>query len=115
MRFQFVDNAASNAPGTRRAIRRHVMKGKNMGRKITRGRRHAPRQDDVSGAAKPMGDTTASRGVGYAGQDSENRPFLFPEMVQNPLRSTVFNGHDFEYFSFPIQFSKHMRYLVYQC
>ncbi|KAF7548886.1 hypothetical protein G7Z17_g6756 [Cylindrodendrum hubeiense] len=47
MSFHFVDSGEANTPGARRAIRRHVMKGRNVGKKIQgRGRKNAPPRTD---------------------------------------------------------------------
>ncbi|KAH6897366.1 hypothetical protein B0T10DRAFT_602695 [Thelonectria olida] len=116
MSFHFVNNAAADTPGARRAIRRHVMKGKNLGRKIEgRGRKHAPRRNETHGVAKPLLDKTKSvEDVEDVVEYPENGHLLFPEITEDPLQSNVFNGHEFEYFSFPVQFNPKMRYLVYQ-
>ncbi|KAI1035790.1 hypothetical protein LB505_003843 [Fusarium chuoi] len=45
MKFHFIDNDSTQKPGARKAIRSHVMKGKNLGRTIQgRGKRHAASQ-----------------------------------------------------------------------
>lgn len=62
MSFQFIDNAAINY-GSRKLIRSHVMKGKNLGRKLTRSTnssKQAPAQPVVVDLGSPDTDTTAS-------------------------------------------------------
>ncbi|KAH7145680.1 hypothetical protein B0J13DRAFT_324927 [Dactylonectria estremocensis] len=119
MSFHFVDNGAANTPSGRRAIRRHVMKGKNAGRKIEgRGRKNAPPEtDDFFGnVLRPRGeDREAIETVKDALARPDGTKLLFPEIpAMDVLSPSVLTGSEFAYFSFPVQFTASMRYLVYQ-
>lgn len=106
MEFQFVDNNATNESRSRKTIRSHVMKGKNRGKSIQRGRKNVrpnlvndvPHQKLAEAAIKAQAS-------------------IFPEIAasNSSAFSNPFNGHEFEYFAFPIQFTPTMRNLVYQC
>ncbi|KAF4972960.1 hypothetical protein FZEAL_9460 [Fusarium zealandicum] len=125
MSFHFVDSQAASKPGARTAIRRHVMKGKNLGRTIHgRGRKHALAQEsgffgDVSQLQKRGSHTPHEHDgihdgivIGYDGN-----PLLFPEIIPvDPMysASNPFAGSEFAYFAFPVQFTSSMRYMVYQ-
>lgn len=121
MSFQFIDNGTANTPDSRRAIRSHVMKGRNLGRKIQgRGRKNAPPQTDEF-----FGDVhqphEEERGIIEVAKDAAARQdgskLLFPEIIAVDIAtsSNPFAGSEFQYFSFPIQFTPSMRYMVYQC
>ncbi|KAH8706319.1 hypothetical protein BGZ61DRAFT_449721 [Ilyonectria robusta] len=120
MSFQFIDNGTANTPDSRRAIRSHVMKGRNLGRKIQgRGRKNAPPQTDEF-----FGDVhqphEEERGIIEVAKDAAARQdgskLLFPEIIAVDIAtsSNPFAGSEFQYFSFPIQFTPSMRYMVYQ-
>ncbi|KPM38490.1 hypothetical protein AK830_g8112 [Neonectria ditissima] len=120
MSFHFVDSSAASTPGARRAIRRHVMKGKNLGKRIQgRGRKNAPPPADgfFGDVHRPREEDReiieAAEGA-LARQDRSQ--LLFPEIaaVDIPPSSNAFAGGEFGYFSFPVQFTPAMRYLVYQ-
>ncbi|KAM0425183.1 hypothetical protein ACHAPT_009500 [Fusarium lateritium] len=122
MKFHFVDSHASSDPGSRRAIRRHVMKGKNLGRTIQgRGRKHAAAQEDkifegVQRKEKPE-EIVVARQERDVRVDSDGNPLIFPEIVPPDALgspSSPFVGEEYTYFAFPIQFTPSMRYMVYQ-
>ncbi|KAK7398415.1 hypothetical protein QQX98_012210 [Neonectria punicea] len=120
MSFHFVDSSAASTPGARRAIRRHVMKGKNLGKKIQgRGRKNAPPPadeffGDIHRPRKEDREIIEAAEGALARQDRTQ--LLFPEIaaVDIPVSSNAFAGGEFGYFSFPVQFTPSMRYLVYQ-
>lgn len=103
MEFQFIDNNTTKDACSRKAIRSHVMKGKNVGRTVRRGRKHAVTQgffQDVE-RTNPQDDGA-----------------IFPEIAASDgvlVPTNPFAGGEFAYFSFPVQFTPSMRYLVHQC
>lgn len=113
MNFQFINNESTNKPGARKAIRSHVMKGKNTGRIIQgRGRRHAlPLRGDFFKdvhLAERNGDVV----------DADGNALIFPEVTLIDTTNTLnnpFAGEEYTYFSFPVQFTSSMRYFVYEC
>ncbi|KAK7429015.1 hypothetical protein QQZ08_004422 [Neonectria magnoliae] len=121
MSFHFVDSSAASTPGARRAIRRHVMKGKNLGKKIQgRGRKNAPTPADefFGDVHRPREeDREIIEAAEGALVRQDRTQLLFPEVaaVDIPASSNAFAGGEFGYFSFPVQFTPSMRYLVYQC
>lgn len=121
MSFHFVDNGTVDTPGSRRAIRRHVMKGRNLGRKIQgRGRKNAPPQTDefFGDVHQPHEEEREIiETVKDAAARQDGSKLLFPEItaVDIATSSNTFAGSEFQYFSFPIQFTPSMRYMVYQC
>jgi hypothetical protein len=125
MKFQFIDNDSTQKPGARKAIRSHVMKGKNLGRIIQgRGKRHAAPQLDDSHKSPDL----SKRGVNVeeirknndVAVNNDGNALLFPEIadidadteysINNP-----YSGKEYTYFSFPVQFTPSMRYYVYEC
>ncbi|KAF4497434.1 Argininosuccinate synthase [Fusarium agapanthi] len=124
MKFQFIDNDSTQKPGARKAIRSHVMKGKNLGRTIQgRGKRHAASQvndlhkspdlsrSDVSVEERRKSLDGAVNNVGNA--------LLFPEIPDTDTDTTYsinnpYSGKEYTYFSFPVQFTPSMRYYVYE-
>ncbi|CAJ0550722.1 Ff.00g106520.m01.CDS01 [Fusarium sp. VM40] len=112
MNFQFINNESTNNPGSRKAIRSHVMKGKNTGRIIQgRGRRHAV----------PLGGDffkdvhLAERNEDVV--DADGSTLIFPEVTLIDTTHTPnnpFAGEEYTYFSFPVQFTSSMRYSVYE-
>lgn len=123
MKFHFVDGHAASDPGSRRAIRRHVMKGKNLGRAIQgRGRKHAAaREPKIFGGVQKkekLEDVVVARRERDVCVDSDGNPLIFPEIVPHDVLgspSSPFAGEEYTYFAFPIQFTQPMRYMVYQC
>ena len=109
MELKFIDYNAAKDRRSRKAIRSHVMKGKNAGKKVQRGRKHAP-------------DNGFFRDVKVREKDPETDPsdsqLIFPEIAEMgkpPIPSNHFIGTEFAYFEFPIQFTSSMRYMVHQC
>lgn len=122
MKFHFVDSHAANDPGSRKAIRRHVMKGKNLGRTIQgRGRKHAAAQEPkiFEGVQKKekLEEIVVVRRGRDVRVDSDGSTLIFPEIVPHDVLgspSSPFAGEEYTYFAFPIQFTQSMRYMVYQ-
>ncbi|KAF4995967.1 hypothetical protein FDECE_12628 [Fusarium decemcellulare] len=122
MKFHFVDNHAANSPGSRKAIRRHVMKGKNLGRTIQgRGRKHAsPHEGDFFGDLHRDSKTYERIHLDLQVKDDavfdrDGNPLIFPEIVPiDSSPSSPFAGSEYTYFAFPVQFTPSMRYMVYQ-
>ncbi|KAF5680487.1 Argininosuccinate synthase [Fusarium circinatum] len=124
MKFQFIDNDSTQKPGARKAIRSHVMKGKNLGRTIQgRGKRHAASQvnnlhksPDLSRSNVSVEERRKSLddAVNNVGND-----LLFPEILDTDTDTTYsinnpYSGKEYTYFSFPVQFTPSMRYYVYE-
>ncbi|KAF4339746.1 Argininosuccinate synthase [Fusarium beomiforme] len=122
MKFQFVDNDSVNKAGSRKAIRSHVMKGKNLGRTIQgRGKRHvAPQLNNASKSpdqVKKNGNVEEERKDLGGGVDSDGSVLLFPEITDTDngyLINNPYAGKEYTYFSFPVQFTPSMRYYVYE-
>ncbi|RSL45206.1 hypothetical protein CEP53_010881 [Fusarium sp. AF-6] len=122
MKFHFVDSHTASDPGSRRAIRRHVMKGKNLGRTIQgRGRKHAAVQEPkiFEGVEKKekLEELVVARRERDVRVDSDGSTLIFPEIVPHDVLgspSSPFAGEEYTYFAFPIQFTPSMRYMVYQ-
>ncbi|KAL2680542.1 hypothetical protein Neosp_008144 [[Neocosmospora] mangrovei] len=122
MKFHFVDSHAASDPGSRKAIRRHVMKGKNLGRTIQgRGRKHAVAQGPkiFEGVQKKekLEELVVARRERDVPVDSDGSTLIFPEIVPHDVLgspSSPFAGEEYTYFAFPIQFTPSMRYMVYQ-
>ncbi|KAM5362159.1 hypothetical protein ACJZ2D_012681 [Fusarium nematophilum] len=123
MSFHFVDSQAAGTPGARKAIRRHVMKGKNLGRTIRgRGRKHASTKNDgffgdVPQEEKKDATRQDGGGGGDALVDRDGDPIFFPEIVPVDVPSSPsnhFTGSEYTYFAFPVQFTPSMRYMVHQ-
>ncbi|KAF5630519.1 Argininosuccinate synthase [Fusarium sp. NRRL 52700] len=122
MKFQFIDNDSTQKPGARKAIRSHVMKGKNLGRTIQgRGKRHAVSQvndlhkspdltrRDVRVEERKKSLDGAVNNVG--------NPLLFPEIPDTDTTYSInnpYSGKEYTYFSFPVRFTPSMRYYVYE-
>ncbi|EMT62530.1 Argininosuccinate synthase [Fusarium odoratissimum] len=129
MKFQFIDNDSTQKPGARKAIRSHVMKGKNLGRTIQgRGKRHAaPQLNDLykgpDQSKKDFGVEEGTKSLDGA-VDNDGNALLFPEIADSDTdRDTdttysinnPYSGKEYTYFSFPVQFTPSMRYYVYEC
>ncbi|KAG4280372.1 hypothetical protein FPRO06_11705 [Fusarium proliferatum] len=124
MKFQFIDNDSTQKPGARKAIRSHVMKGKNLGRTIQgRGKRHAAPQLNDSHKSPDI----SKRGTSVEGRrksldgavDHLGNALLFPEIADTGIDTTYsinnpYSGKEYTYFSFPVQFTPSMRYYVYE-
>ncbi|KAF4434644.1 hypothetical protein F53441_13661 [Fusarium austroafricanum] len=122
MKFQFIDHDSNNKPGSRKAIRSHVMKGKNLGRTITgRGKRHAqPEKDDFFKELQLSKQTilVESERDDDSVVDSDGNALLFPEITTTDVAypfNNPYAGEEYTYFSFPVQFTPSMRYYVYEC
>ncbi|KAG5781798.1 hypothetical protein H9Q73_004567 [Fusarium xylarioides] len=125
MKFQFIDNESTQKPGARKAIRSHVMKGKNLGRTIQgRGKRHAAPQlnnlhksPDLSKRDVSVEETR--KNIDGAVNNVVNA-LLFPEIADTDAdteysMNNPYSGKEYTYFSFPVQFTPSMRYYVYEC
>ncbi|KAF5722045.1 Argininosuccinate synthase [Fusarium mundagurra] len=125
MKFQFIDNDSTQKPGARKAIRSHVMKGKNLGRTIQgRGKRHAAPQSNglqrIPDLSKRDVSVEERRKNIDVAVDNDGNALLFPEIadidadteysINNP-----YSGKEYTYFSFPVQFTPSMRYYIYEC
>ncbi|CAM1509431.1 Fc.00g031700.m01.CDS01 [Cosmosporella sp. VM-42] len=108
MELKFIDHNAANDRRSRKAIRSHVMKGRNLGKKVRRGRKHAPDKGFFSDVAKvPEKDP----GIMVSSEDTQ---LFFPEIAEMEKAitpSNYFSGSEFAYFAFPVQFTTSMRYL----
>ncbi|TVY64396.1 hypothetical protein Focb16_v015795 [Fusarium oxysporum f. sp. cubense] len=128
MEFQFIDNDSTQKPSARKAIRSHVMKGKNLGRTIQgRGKRHAaPQLNDLykgpDQSKKDFGVEEGTKSLDGA-VDNDGNALLFPEIADSDTdRDTdttysinnPYSGKEYTYFSFPVQFTPSMRYYVYE-
>lgn len=125
MKFHFIDNDSTQKPGARKAIRSHVMKGKNLGRTIQgRGKRHAASQLNDSHKSPDI----SKRDISVEGRtksldgaiDNVGNALLFPEITDTDTDTTYsinnpYSGKEYTYFSFPVQFTPSMRYYVYEC
>ncbi|KAG5793061.1 hypothetical protein H9Q69_007901 [Fusarium xylarioides] len=124
MKFQFIDNESTQKPGARKAIRSHVMKGKNLGRTIQgRGKRHAAPQlnnlhksPDLSKRDVSVEETR--KNIDGAVNNVVNA-LLFPEITDTDAdteysMNNPYSGKEYTYFSFPVQFTPSMRYYVYE-
>ncbi|KAF5597778.1 Argininosuccinate synthase [Fusarium pseudoanthophilum] len=124
MKFQFIDHDSTQKPGARKAIRSHVMKGKNLGRTIQgRGKRHAaPQLNDLqkSPDLSKRGASVEERRKSLDGAvDNVGNALLFPEIADTDADTTYsinnpYSGKEYTYFSFPVQFTPSMRYYVYE-
>jgi hypothetical protein len=123
MKFQFIDNDSANKAGSRKAIRSHVMKGKNLGRTIQgRGRRHAAPHLNNLYKGTDLSKKYVSIEQGTKGLDgtvdSDDKALLFPEITDTNTPYPINNpyaGKEYTYFLFPVQFTPSMRYYVYEC
>ena len=119
MDFCFVDNTATIDPHSRKRIRSHVMKGRNLGKVMPRRRRTAA-------AARPLIPRDNTRAVeirpGDPFEEYDDTGPLFPEVAETnlvgrvtPPPSNLFSGTEFSYFASPAYFTPSARYLIYQC
>ncbi|KAM0554801.1 hypothetical protein ACHAPJ_006873 [Fusarium lateritium] len=123
MKFQFVDNDSTSKPGSRKAIRSHVMKGKNLGRTIQgRGRKHAaPYEGDFFEGVQQVKQQMCNKDGGIADDavlDQDGNALMFPEVTTVDAVNSFnnpFAGEEYTYFAFPVQFTPSMRYMVYEC
>ncbi|KAF9763842.1 hypothetical protein IL306_002974 [Fusarium sp. DS 682] len=123
MKFQFIDNDSASKAGSRKVIRSHVMKGKNLGRIIQgRGKRHAAPQltrvVEKSDQLKESGSVEEGREGPNGAIDSDGNALLFPDITDTDTGYSINNpyaGKEYTYFSFPVQFTPSMRYYVYEC
>ncbi|KAG7407499.1 hypothetical protein Forpe1208_v012902 [Fusarium oxysporum f. sp. rapae] len=122
MKFQFIDNDSTQKPGARKAIRSHVMKGKNLGRTIQgRGKRHAaPQLNDLykgpDQSKKDFGVEEGTKSLDIA-VDNDGNALLFPEIPDTDTTYSInnpYSGKEYTYFSFPVQFTPSMRYYIYE-
>ncbi|KAF4971273.1 hypothetical protein FSARC_1843 [Fusarium sarcochroum] len=122
MKFQFVDNDSTNKSGSRKAIRSHVMKGKNLGRTIQgRGRKHAaPYEGDFFLGVQQFKQKEGIKDGRIDDDpiiDQDGNALMFPEITAVDAANTFnnpFAGEEYTYFAFPVQFTPSMRYLVYE-
>ncbi|KAF5019377.1 hypothetical protein F66182_8627 [Fusarium sp. NRRL 66182] len=122
MKFQFVENGSATKPGSRKVIRSHVMKGRNLGRIIQgRGRKHAALQE--YDFFKDIHQLKESKGINKYGKDDDSiidrdgNALVFPEFMPVDIicpLNNPFAGEEYTYFSIPVQLTPSMRYLVYQ-
>ncbi|KAF7562138.1 hypothetical protein G7046_g1980 [Stylonectria norvegica] len=115
MEFQFIDGNAPKDRRSRKTIRSHVMKGKNLGKTIQkRGRKHATLQ---TGSFRDTQELVEARSNNECPQKSGSRNLVFPKISaadEDLEPSNFFTGFEFSYFAFPVQFTPSMRRLVYQ-
>ncbi len=97
MEFEFIDNNSVIDGRSRKAIRRHVMIGKNSGRVIpARGHRKLERKVQ---SKSPLSTRPGNEQ-------------LVPELDHNPFAGSEFSLFRFD---FPVSITPPMRRLIYQC
>ena len=127
MEFQFVTHGDAQQPGTRKAIRSHVMKGKNAGRKLPprqkRKRKTAGATEhdgtsyatEVTGRRKPAAGHNVDSGSGLgdiAGGQRETRRIA---SAGSPARIPGVVGHELSWWPFPDEFSSQSVDLLRYC
>lgn len=122
MKLQFVENNGAVDNVTRRAIRSHVMRGKNSGRKII-GRGRANTSENTARSLRELKCIQPHESSGHVKHAlvQTSRCEIAKKKEANHVSSLggeswdSFLGREFAYFAFPFQLTAPMRRLVYQC
>jgi hypothetical protein len=119
MDFQFINNNGAVSHSSRKVIRRHAMRGINLGKTIpARGHKHAQPtiNDSNETKRKTAKDNTVdpieealSPLIEFSMED------VMMEVSTMCISRNLLAGSEYDYFEFPIRFTPSMRFLVYQC